>query len=70
MNKDLLIERIAALCKEKGVNVTTAFEESGVGKNFRSNLKTSNPSDKNLYLLAKYFNVTVEYLIGEENEED
>lgn len=41
MNKDLLIERIAALCKEKGVNVTTAFEESGVGKNFRSNLKTS-----------------------------
>ena len=70
MNKDLLIERIAALCKEKGVNVTTAFEESGVGKNFRSNLKTSNPSDKNLKLLAKYFNVTMEYLIGEENEED
>ena len=39
MNKELLMERITALCKEKGVNLTTAFEQSGVGKNFRSNLK-------------------------------
>ena len=70
MNKGLLMERITALCKEKGVNLTTAFEQSGVGKNFRSNLKTSNPSDKNLYLLAKYFNVSIEYLLGEETEED
>lgn len=46
MDKELLMERITALCKEKGVNLTTAFEQSGVGKNFRSNLKTSNPSDK------------------------
>lgn len=70
MNKELLMERITALCKEKGINLTTAFEQSGVGKNFRSNLKTSNPSDKNLYLLAKYFNVSIEYLLGEETEED
>ena len=40
MNKELLMERITALCKEKGVNLTTAFEQSGVGKNFRSNMKT------------------------------
>ena len=39
MDKELLMERITALCKEKGVNLTTAFEQSGVGKNFRSNLK-------------------------------
>lgn len=70
MDKELLMERITALCKEKGVNLTTAFEQSGVGKNFRSNLKTSNPSDKNLYLLAKYFNVSIEYLLGKETEED
>lgn len=70
MNKELLIERITALCKEKGVNLTTAFDQSGVGKNFRSNLKTSNPSDKNLKLLAKYFNVSIGYLLGEETEED
>lgn len=70
MNKELLMERIVALCKEKGVNLTTAFEQSGVGKNFRSNLKTSNPSEKNLKLLAKYFNVSIGYLLGEETEED
>ena len=70
MNKELLIERIAALCKEKGVNMHTAFVESGAGKNFKSNLKTSDPSDKNLALLAKYFNVTVAYLLGEETTED
>lgn len=70
MNKELLMERIVALCKEKGVNLTTAFEQSGVGKNFRSNLKTSNPSEKNLKLLAKYFNVSIGYLLGEETDED
>lgn len=69
MNKDLLIERIEKLCKQKGVNMTTAFTSSGVGKNFRSNLKTADPSEKNLSLLAKYFNVSVEYLLGEEDEE-
>ena len=70
MDKELLMERITALCKKKGVNLTTAFDQSGVGKNFRSNLKNSNASDKNLKLLAKYFNVSVGYLLGEETEED
>lgn len=70
MNKELLIEQITGLCKEKGVSMHTAFVESGVGKNFKSNLKTSDPSNKNLALLAKYFNVTIAYLLGEETTED
>lgn len=70
MNKKLLIEQITGLCKEKGVSMHTAFVESGVGKNFKSNLKTSDPSNKNLTLLAKYFNVTIAYLLGEETTED
>lgn len=70
MNKELLIEQITALCKEKGVSMHTAFVESGVGKNFKSNLKTSDPSNKNLALLARYFNVTVAYLLGDETTED
>lgn len=68
MNFDLLLERIDKLCARKGVNRTTAFIESEVGKNFKSNLKTAGASDKNLALLAKYFNVSVEYLTGEEDE--
>ncbi len=70
MNKELLIEQITTLCKEKGVSMHTAFVESGVGKNFKSNLKTSDPSNKNLALLARYFNVTVAYLLGDETTED
>ena len=53
MNNDLLLKRIDELCTEKGVKKTTAFTESHVGKNFASNLKTSNPSQKNLALLAQ-----------------
>lgn len=64
MDNALLLKRIDELCKEKGVNKTTAFTESHVGKNFASNLKTANPSQKNLTLLAEYFNCTIEYLLG------
>ena len=44
--------------------MNTAFIESGVGKNFKSNLKTSNPSMGKLTMLAVYFNVPVNYLLG------
>lgn len=50
MNFDLLLERIDKLCARKGVNRTTAFIESKVGKNFKSNLKTAGASDKTLLL--------------------
>ena len=70
MNKDLLVIRIKSLCEKKGVNMTRAFKESCVGKNFISNLSTSEPSKKNLSLLAEYFDCSIEYLIGEETEEE
>lgn len=66
MNTDLLIMRIKSLCNAKGVNMTTAFTQSGVGKNFKSNLPSV--SKKNLTLLADYFGVSVPYLLGEESE--
>lgn len=66
MNTELLITRIELLCSKKGVNMTTAFIQSGVGKNFKSNLPSV--SKKNLNLLANYFGVSVEYLTGEEDE--
>ncbi len=69
MRTEILLARIEQLCKEKGVNKTTAFKESGVGKNFVSNLQTSNPSIQKLTALANYFNVSVAYLTGEEDDE-
>lgn len=67
MNIELLKLRIKELCKKKGVSQTTAFTESGAGKNFLSNLPSV--SQKNLGLLAKYFGVSVDYLTGAEDEE-
>ena len=64
INTKLLIERIDHLCSLKGINRTTAFVESGVGKNFKSNLSTSSPSMGKITMLANYFGVTVDYLLG------
>ncbi len=69
MSNEILLQQITMLCKKKGVNRTTAFVESGVGKNFASNLKTAGASEKNLKLLARYFDVTVGYLLGNDTEE-
>ena len=65
MDKDLLIKRIELLCKERKIKPTTAYIESGVGKNFKSNLSIANPSLGKIILLAEYFNVSREYLLGE-----
>lgn len=70
MNKELLIKRIELLCKERNISLTTAFLQSGVGKNFKSNMNTSNPSMGKLTMLANYFNVTVNYLLGETDNPD
>ena len=68
MNKTVLIDRIEKLCKERGINMHTAFTESGVGKNFKSNLKTANPTLGKLTMLALYFDVSCKYLTGESDK--
>lgn len=68
MNKQILIERIELLCKEKGVSLNEAFVESKVGKNFKSNLNYAEPTLGKIKLLADYFGVSVEYLLGETDE--
>lgn len=70
LDKDTLLSRIDVLCAEKNITRTTAFLESGVGKNFKSNLSTANPSVGKLTMLANYFGVTVEYLKGETDEKE
>ena len=65
MDKEILIKRIEQLCEERKIKPTTAFKESGVGKNFKSNLNTANPSLGKVTLLANYFGVSREYLLGE-----
>ncbi|MBE6706498.1 MAG: helix-turn-helix transcriptional regulator [Ruminococcaceae bacterium] len=68
MNKELILERIQILCDKQNISLNIAFKESGVGKNFKSNFKTSNPSIGKLTMLANYFNVPVDYLLGKTDE--
>ena len=65
MDKEILIQRIELLCAERKIKPTTAYVESGVGKNFKSNLSVANPSLAKITLLANYLNVSREYLLGE-----
>lgn len=68
IDTNVLLERIAELAKERNVSVTTVFVESGAGKNFKSNLRYSNPSQGKIALIANYLNVTSDYLTGKTNE--
>lgn len=68
MNKTVLMERIENLCHERGITLNTAFIESGVGKNFKSNLKNANPTMGKITMLSMFFNVSREYLTGESDK--
>ena len=65
MDKKLLLSRIEELAFAQGKNLTTVFIESGAGKNFKSNMKTAEPSLGKITLIANYLNTTAEYLTGE-----
>ena len=64
INTEILLSRIEKLCADRKISLHMAFVESGVGKNFKSNMKTANPSVGKITMLANYFGVTVDYLIG------
>lgn len=60
-----LIEKITTLCRKKGVSVNQMALEAGVNKSFVDNLKKGSfPSADKLLLVARYFDVSVDYLLG------
>lgn len=60
-------ERIQDLCKKKGVTANQAEKDLGVSASYISKLDKSAPTAFTLYNMAKYFDVTMEYiLMGEE----
>lgn len=67
INKEELLKRIDFLCDARGISRNAAFIESGVGKNFATNLKKCDVSDGKLAQLAIFFGVSVAYLKGEED---
>lgn len=61
---NLLFERVAELCKEKGISQRKLQEEMGMSTGALSKWKTSMPNADLLQRVANYFNVTVDYLTG------
>ena len=67
-----MYEIIESLCKEHGIKVATLSREAGISKSTLSELKMGRShslSAKNINKVASYFNVSIEYLLGNEQKE-
>ena len=65
----IIADRIKELMKEEKLNQTRLAEKIGVKQNTISAwvLGKKEPSIKSLWLLADYFNVDIDYLVGRKN---
>lgn len=70
--KNKFTERFAELIRESGKSQTVISEELGVRKQKLSNWKTGyiEPNIDDLILIATYFHVTIDYLVGLDSDLD
>lgn len=61
---------IQGLCKYKGITIAYLERELGLSNGQIKRWKDSAPSVDNAGKVAEYFNVSIEYLIGKENNND
>jgi len=60
-----LVTRIRALCKEKGISMRRLERDNQFGNGLVSKWSNSSPSVVHLQRVAAYFDVTINYLLGE-----
>lgn len=68
-----LYERVLKLCRERGIEISNLGKEAGitVDKSTISRWKTGSvPRNETIRAIADFFNVTVNYLMGEEESEE
>ena len=65
----MFYENVTKLCEERELKLTPILDSLGIGKGATTNWKKgSTPNGETLLKLAKYFNVTTDFLLtGEEN---
>lgn len=61
----LTYDKIKMLCKKKGVTITGTEKELGFARGSLCKVDTNNPSMEKVQKLANYFEVSVEYLMSE-----
>lgn len=65
-----LKERIQELCKRKNISMNQLEQELGFGKGYISKLGKSTPNATKIQQIARFLDVTVDYLIsGKEDSE-
>ena len=65
----IVVERIRDLMQEEGLNQSKLAEKIGVKQNTISAwlLGKKEPSIRSLWLLADYFNVDIDFIVGRKN---
>lgn len=61
-----VFERVKKLCKDRGITLQTLAEKTNMSINSLYKWKTSNPSIDKLEIVADYFGVSTDYLLGRE----
>lgn len=59
-----LFERVSELAKKQGKSLNKVAEDNGLSKNALYQWKTSSPKAETLELIANYFHVSTDYLLG------
>nr|MBU6863581.1 helix-turn-helix domain-containing protein [Streptococcus oralis] len=60
---------IKELANKKGISLSDLAKELNMGENSLYKWKTQKPAIDKLQLVADYFNVSVDYLLGRTNKE-
>ena len=61
-----IFERVKFLSKNQNKSLQKVSEDLGLSTNYLYRLKTQQPTAEKLWLIADYFNVSVDYLLGRE----
>ncbi len=63
-----MFDRIKKLSEKRGKNVKQVALEIGFGENYFYTLKRQSPKAETLQVIADYFNVSTDYLLGRTDE--
>lgn len=67
-----LYNKIETLCKAHGITITTMCKSAGVSRSSLTDLKSGRSKELSavaITKIAKYFEMSIDYFIGEENED-
>lgn len=66
----MIFYRINELANKQGKSLQKVSEELGFGSNYLYQLKRQSPSANKLALIADYFHVSIDYLLGRDKDND